>query len=254
MTWVIAHRGASADERENTLPAFERAIEVGADFLELDVQASADGALVVFHDLDLDRLTPLRGPLRARTLAELREHEIPTLAQVLELACGRIGVMAELKNPNLFSGHDVIGRTGALLGPDDALLSFSRRALLEARRRNPPLRVMQHVGYGVSLRAAAGYAWAVGIHDPRVAGAASGAPVSSASRRPSTRSTTRAGWARWRRWRSAASSPTTPRSCARCSGIVRVERRRLLAEREQAGAARREARGDPAPDRERRRA
>ena len=63
MTWVIAHRGASADERENTLPAFERAIELGADFVELDVQVSADGALVVFHDLDLDRLTPLRGPI-----------------------------------------------------------------------------------------------------------------------------------------------------------------------------------------------
>ena len=67
MTWVIAHRGASADERENTLPAFERAIELGADFVELDVQVSSDGVLVVFHDLDLDRLTPLRGPLRRRT-------------------------------------------------------------------------------------------------------------------------------------------------------------------------------------------
>ena len=51
MTWVIAHRGASADERENTLPAFERAIELGADFVELDVQAAADGELVVCHDL-----------------------------------------------------------------------------------------------------------------------------------------------------------------------------------------------------------
>ena len=65
MTWVIAHRGASADERENTLPAFERAIELGADFVEFDVQASADGALVVFHDLDLDRLTPLPRAARA---------------------------------------------------------------------------------------------------------------------------------------------------------------------------------------------
>src|SRR6185503_12697431 len=79
MTWIIAHRGASADERENTLPAFERAIAVGADFVELDVQVSADGALVVFHDVDLDRLTPLRGPLGKRPLAELREHAIPTL-------------------------------------------------------------------------------------------------------------------------------------------------------------------------------
>jgi glycerophosphoryl diester phosphodiesterase len=168
MTWVIAHRGASAERPENTLSAFERAIELGADFVELDVQVAADGALVVFHDLDLDRLTSLRGPLRRRELAELREHGIPTLEQVLELARGRVGVMAELKSPHLYRRHDITGRTAALLGRDDVLLSFSRRALLEARRRRPSLRVLQHVGYGVSIRAAASYAWAVGIHDPRV--------------------------------------------------------------------------------------
>ena len=170
MTCVIAHRGASADERENTIPAFERAIELGADFVELDVQASADGALVVFHDLDLDRLTPLRGPLRRRTLAELREHGIPTLEEVVELTRGRIGVMAELKRPYLFRRHDVIGRTVALLGDEDVLLSFSRRALQQALRRRPALRVLQHVGYGVSIRAAASYAWGVGFWDPRVTG------------------------------------------------------------------------------------
>ncbi len=168
MTWVIAHRGASADERENTLPAFERAIELGADYVELDVQVSADGALVVFHDLDLDRLTPLRGPLRRRPLAELREHDIPLFEDVLELTRGRIGVMAELRSAYLFRRHDLIGRTAALLGDDDLLLSFGRRTLQEARRRKPSLRVLQHVGYGVSVRAASRYAWAVGFHDPRV--------------------------------------------------------------------------------------
>ena len=168
MTLVIAHRGASADERENTLPAFERAIEVGADFVELDVQVSADGVLVVFHDLDLDRLTPLRGPLRRRTAAELREHAIPTLDEVLAVTRGRIGVMAELKSAYLFRRHDVVGRTVAALGDDDVVLSFGRRTLVEARRRRPSLRVLQHVGYGVSIRSAASYAWAAGFHDPRV--------------------------------------------------------------------------------------
>ncbi len=168
MTWVIAHRGASADERENTLPAFERAIEEGADYIELDVQATADGALVVFHDLDLDRLTSLRGPLRRRCLAQLREHGIPTLDEVIALARGRIGVMAELKSAHLFRRHDLIGRTVSLLGDEDVVVSFGRRTLLEARRHRPSLRVLQHVGYGVSIRAAAKYAWAVGFHDPRV--------------------------------------------------------------------------------------
>jgi glycerophosphoryl diester phosphodiesterase len=170
MTWVIAHRGASAEETENTLPAFERAIAAGADFVELDVQVSADGALVVFHDVELDRLTPLRGPLRKRTLAELREHAIPTLDDVLDVTRGRIGVMAELKSPHLYRRHDVAGRTAALLGSDDVVLSFSRRALLEARRRRPDLRLLQHVGLGVSIRAASSYAWGVGFWEPRVTG------------------------------------------------------------------------------------
>ena len=66
MTLVIANRGAWADEVENTLSAFEGAISAGADYVGLDVQASAEGVLVVFHDLNLGRLTPLRGPLRRR--------------------------------------------------------------------------------------------------------------------------------------------------------------------------------------------
>ena len=168
MTWVIAHRGASWDERENTLPAFERAIAVGADYVELDVQVSADGALVVFHDLDLDRLTPLSGPLRRRPLAELREVGIPTLAEVVELVQGRVAVMAELKSAHLYRRHDLVRRTLALLGRDDVVVSFERRCLLEALRLRPSLRVLQHVGFGVSIRAASAYAWAVGFHHLRV--------------------------------------------------------------------------------------
>lgn len=168
MTWVIAHRGSSADEVENTLPAFERAIADGADFVELDVQASADGALVVFHDLVLDRLTPLRGPLRARTLAELRDVGIPSLDEVVELTRGRIALMVELKSAWRYRRHDVPRRTAALLGPDDVVLSFERRSLETALAMRPGLRALQHVGYGVSIRSAAGYAWGVGFHDPRV--------------------------------------------------------------------------------------
>lgn len=104
---VIAHRGVSSEEKENTLPAFERAIELGADYVEFDIQASRDGELVVFHDLRLDRLTEARGPLRARSLAELRELGIATLDEVLDLTAGRIGVMAEIKSPWLYRRHDV---------------------------------------------------------------------------------------------------------------------------------------------------
>ncbi len=168
MTWVIAHRGASREERENTLPAFERAIALGADWIELDVQLSADGAVVVFHDLDLDRLTPLRGPLRRRRLAELREVGVPTLGEVVELARGRMPLMVELKSAHLYRARGLVERAVALLGPEDVVVSFERRALLEARRLRPELRALQHVGLGVSIRAAAAYAWAVGFWDERV--------------------------------------------------------------------------------------
>jgi glycerophosphoryl diester phosphodiesterase len=168
MTWVIAHRGASWDEKENTLPAFERAIALGADYVELDVQMSADDALVVFHDLELDRLTPLAGPLRRRSVAELREVGIPTLEEVLDLARGRIGVMAELKGAHLYRRRGFVARAAALFGRDVVVVSFQRQALLEMKRQRPELRLIQHVGLGVSIRSASSYAWGVGFWDPRV--------------------------------------------------------------------------------------
>jgi glycerophosphoryl diester phosphodiesterase len=168
VTWVIAHRGASSEEKENTLPAFERAIELGADYVEFDVQASSDGGLVVFHDLRLDRLTEATGPLRFTPLAALRELGIPTLAEVLELTSGRIGVMAELKSPWLYRRHDIVARTAELLPADAVVVSFSRRAILETRRLRPALRTVQHVGYGTSIRTAAGFAWAAGFDAVRV--------------------------------------------------------------------------------------
>ena len=72
---VIAHRGASAQAPENTMPAFEQAADLAADALELDVHLSADGVPVVIHDPTLDRTTDRRGPVAACTLAELREAD-----------------------------------------------------------------------------------------------------------------------------------------------------------------------------------
>jgi glycerophosphoryl diester phosphodiesterase len=145
---VIAHRGASWDEPENTLPAFRRAIEVGADYIELDVHAREDGELIVVHD----------PPRRARAY--------PTLAEVLELAAGRIGVMVELKRPYRYRRHDVVRRTLELVDDDAVILSFEPGALRAVRRLRPGLRTIQHVGFGVSIRAA-GEAWGVGFANGR---------------------------------------------------------------------------------------
>ena len=155
MTFVIAHRGASWDEPENTLAAFERAIDVGADFVEFDVHATRDGELVVVHD------TP-RG-----TAAELRARGIPTLDEALEALRGRIGIMAELKRPYAYRGRDVVRRTLERLDDAVVVISFEARALEEVHRLRPELRTVQHVGFGVSMRWSARYAWAVGFPDAR---------------------------------------------------------------------------------------
>ena len=108
---VIAHRGASAYAPENTLAAFELAVEQNADWFELDCYLSQDGIVVVLHDTTVDRTTNGSGAVQELTLAELKTLDagswkgeaftgepIPTLFESLELAKGRIGVYVEVKN------------------------------------------------------------------------------------------------------------------------------------------------------------
>lgn len=73
---IIAHRGGAALAPENTLIAFEQAVGLGCSMLETDVQLTADGVAVAFHDETLDRVTNLQGSIRSFTLAELRRAEV----------------------------------------------------------------------------------------------------------------------------------------------------------------------------------
>ncbi len=87
---VIAHRGYSAVYPENTLAAFAGAIDIGADYIELDVQMTSDGVIVVFHDGDLARLTGSEGTIADSTYEQLSRltvdgEKIPTLQEALEL-------------------------------------------------------------------------------------------------------------------------------------------------------------------------
>ncbi|MCK7519446.1 MAG: hypothetical protein MZV64_17790 [Ignavibacteriales bacterium] len=72
---IFAHRGAPAHAPENTLAAFELAVEQGADAIELDVKLSADGHVIVIHDATVDRTTGARGKVKDMSLAELRSLE-----------------------------------------------------------------------------------------------------------------------------------------------------------------------------------
>lgn len=105
-----AHRGYSANHPENTLAAFEAALDAGAEGIELDVALSSDGELVVIHDETLDRTTDGEGPVSALTLDELRAldagswfapefagQRLPLLSEVLDLVGGKMLVNIEIK-------------------------------------------------------------------------------------------------------------------------------------------------------------
>jgi len=109
-TEVMAHRGASAAAPENTIAAVQLAIDSGAQWVEIDVQETADGRVAVVHDSDLKKIGGSALTVAGSTLDQLRQvdigsgfgpefsdQRIPTLEEVLELCKGRIGVNIELK-------------------------------------------------------------------------------------------------------------------------------------------------------------
>ena len=140
---VIAHRGASAARPENTLSAFELALEQGADMIEIDLHRTRDGALVVAHDEDLERLGG-SGEIGDATLAEIRQldagdgQRVPTLDEVLDRFGARIPFNLELKRgsaaeyPGLERATlEAVERRGLL---DQTLFSSFQDAVLERLR------------------------------------------------------------------------------------------------------------------------
>ncbi len=108
---IFAHRGASAHAPENTLASFELALAQKADAIELDAKLTADGEVVVFHDITLDRTTNGTGRLDQKTAAELRSldagsffaekyrgEKIPLLSEVFETVDGKCFINIELTN------------------------------------------------------------------------------------------------------------------------------------------------------------
>jgi glycerophosphoryl diester phosphodiesterase len=104
---IFAHRGVHDTAPENTIPAFERAVSLGADGIEFDVRLTADRVPVVFHDASLERLTSSSGGIGRLSLPQIKaarfaasggkEAAIPALREVLETFTGRIAMQIELK-------------------------------------------------------------------------------------------------------------------------------------------------------------
>lgn len=105
---VVAHRGASLGQPENTIEAFEAAIDAGSDAVEFDVRMTADGVAVVMHDPDVSRTTDGTGLVPELTLADIRRLRIalpgggaagvPTLEEALRCLAGRAAADIEIKN------------------------------------------------------------------------------------------------------------------------------------------------------------
>ncbi len=134
--YVIAHRGAHEAIPENTLPAYKKAIELGADFVEIDTRTTKDDAIVSVHNDKIDGYAKdVKGPVASFTLEQLRaldvgsriapewkDARIPTFEEILDACKGRIGIYLDLKAasiPELVKfiqargmEHDIVWYTG----------------------------------------------------------------------------------------------------------------------------------------------
>lgn len=113
----VAHRGATGYAPENTIVAFDLAVDMKADYIEIDVQRSKDGELVLIHDTTVDRTTDGTGKVGDLTFEQLRSLDagswkgeqfagepIPTFEEILDRYHGKIGILIELKAPELYPG------------------------------------------------------------------------------------------------------------------------------------------------------
>lgn len=157
MPLILAHRGDSANAPENTLAAFRKALENGADGIELDVMLSADQKLVVIHDDTLDRTSNGHGKVGEMPLAALREldagswfdlkfkgEHIPLLDEVFAEFGGKFLINVELKNYKTPKDNltDFVVALVKRHGLSDSVLlsSFNGRNLLRAKSLAPEIR------------------------------------------------------------------------------------------------------------------
>ena len=155
---VIAHRGASSEAPENSMEAFEKAIALGADGIELDVRSTADGVPIVMHDHSLKRTTGLKLLVSKATAAQVGKARlsngegIPTIENILDEFATRTAIYLELKDRK--SGPEVNRIVGEHPGAKVTVSSFDPfaldgvgqipKALLWDKRGSPMGAAMRH--------------------------------------------------------------------------------------------------------------
>ena len=150
---IIAHRGATSLAPENTMAAFELAIEMGVDYIELDVQESLDDSLMVMHDATVDGTTNSSGNVNSYTYAQLKTmdagshfssafagEKIPSLYDVLSYAKGKTKICIELKASNIESkAVNMIQNLN--LQSDVVIFSFDLNQLQIIKSLDPSLKI-----------------------------------------------------------------------------------------------------------------
>jgi len=171
---LIGHRGYPAKFPENTLAAFEGAMQAGCDMIELDVTLSRDRKVVVIHDDTLDRTTNGKGPVLERTLEEIKRldagswfaprfsaERIPELSEVMELTAGRCMLNIEIKQSAFEAGypidaieHQVVTLVRAGGAMDRVIISsFDKRILERIAAMDAPPAIAYISDHGVDKRA-----------------------------------------------------------------------------------------------------
>lgn len=153
----IGHRGAAGYCPENTFASFNKALELGVDYLEMDIQMTKDREIVVIHDPTVNRTTNGIGRVKDFTLTELQkldagswfsptysEERIPSFSEVLDSYAGKVGLLIELKKPSLYPGieekvaNELLKR-GLTSGQSDQIIvqSFDQNSMKKFHRLLP---------------------------------------------------------------------------------------------------------------------
>jgi glycerophosphoryl diester phosphodiesterase len=149
---VIAHRGAHREAPENTLASLEKAIEIGCDYVELDVRRTKDGALVIMHDSSVNRMTNGKGQIADLTLEEIRKLEVksrhgakwagqkvPTFDEMLDHAKGRMKIYVDHKQAPPADVLAAINRHGML---HEVVVYGNVKTLREYKKLAPDVWIM----------------------------------------------------------------------------------------------------------------
>jgi glycerophosphoryl diester phosphodiesterase len=141
---VISHRGEHLHHPENTMPAFEEAVRVHADYIEVDVRTTKDGKLVLMHDGQVNRTTNGKGDVAQLTFDEIRALDagggahVPTFDEVLDYARGKINIYVDVKQVSARElVEHIVGH-----GMAENVVIYSGRISKEIQDLNPNLKIM----------------------------------------------------------------------------------------------------------------